>query len=303
MKGIISLLKKTYHDLTKEKPLRFYSIDGFLLDMGEGHQLSLTQKYHPMYDRFVPYLGKLVENVMVSQSSRGVILDIGANVGDTCAGMIKHTSADYICVEPTTKFFNLLKDNIKKFGPAYSNRITLVKAYISQNMDEHFNSKVINGTAIKALVEDTSNSEAPTYSITNLYKHLSVNPKDVVLIKIDTDGYDSECILSLEDTLKYSSPLIFWENQIDNESQYNKFIQMLDFLKDNCYDTFFVFDNFGNYLCLTDIDGIKDINTYLLRILKDKSTRSFYYVDVLSCKSDKKEQCVNIVKQYSQDYL
>ena len=28
---------------------RFYNIDGFMLDLGEGHMLSLTKKEHPMF--------------------------------------------------------------------------------------------------------------------------------------------------------------------------------------------------------------------------------------------------------------
>ena len=45
-----------------EKPKRYYNIDGFDMDLGEGHMLSLSQKYNPMYDRFVPYLAKIIAN-------------------------------------------------------------------------------------------------------------------------------------------------------------------------------------------------------------------------------------------------
>ena len=55
-------------------------------------------------------------------------MDIGANVGDTVAGFIKHTTAEIICVEPTKKFFTRLQKNVAGFGTDYSNRIVLVNA-------------------------------------------------------------------------------------------------------------------------------------------------------------------------------
>ncbi len=60
----MSVIKNFYHKLQRkfEKPKRYYNIDGFDMDLGEGHMLSLSQKYNPMYDRFVPYLAKLVQD-------------------------------------------------------------------------------------------------------------------------------------------------------------------------------------------------------------------------------------------------
>lgn len=114
---------KLYHKF--EKPQRYYNIDGFDMDLGEGHMLSLTQKYNLMYDRFVPYLAKLVHG------NSQWIVDIGANVGDTTAAMIKHTNAKILCVEPTEKFYKLLIKNTNNFGELYNKRIMLVNAFIA----------------------------------------------------------------------------------------------------------------------------------------------------------------------------
>lgn len=97
-----------------KKTQRYYNIDGFVMNLGEGHMLSLAQKYNPMYDRFVPYLAKLVSD------DKNWIVDIGANVGDTTAAMIKHTNSKILCVEPTEKFYKLLIKNINNFGEQYN---------------------------------------------------------------------------------------------------------------------------------------------------------------------------------------
>ena len=107
-------IKKLYRIIHPEKPQQFYQIDGFTLDMGEGHMLSITQRENPMYDRFVPYLGKLA-----GDESEKWIVDIGANVGDTTAALIKHTACKVLCIEPTEKFYRLCKANIVDFGCEY----------------------------------------------------------------------------------------------------------------------------------------------------------------------------------------
>lgn len=49
--------------------------------------LSITQRENPMYNLFVPYLGKLA-----GDESEKWIADIDSNVGETTATLIKHTA-------------------------------------------------------------------------------------------------------------------------------------------------------------------------------------------------------------------
>lgn len=275
-----------------EKPQRYYNIDGFEMDLGEGHMLSLTQKYNPMYDRFVPCLAKLI------QGNSKWIVDIGANVGDTTAAMIKHTNAKILCVEPTEKFYKLLIKNINNFGELYSKRIEVVNAFIADN-DRKYTSVTMGGTAI---MRESSESNVPSYTLPNLLKSKNIDVKDVALIKTDTDGFDSDCMMSMGDCLKDISPFLYWENQIDNDTQYEKFLSMADYLHKNDYNNFFVFDNYGNYLCKTDYMGLKDICGYIKRIQHKKSTYTFRYIDVLGCKEDKISKCDKVIKKYLENY-
>lgn len=104
--------------------------------------------------------------------------------------------------------------------------------------------------------------------------------------------------MSIGDKLKNYAPLLYWENQVDNKNQYFKFNEMYDFLYKSGYNIFFVFDNFRNYLCQVDYLGLKEINSYLLRMLNKKSARTFYYVDILAVKENKEEKAKNIIKKY-----
>ena len=302
-----SFLKKGYYFFKKRtegQPQRLYEIDGFILDMGERHMLSLIQKNCLMYDRFVPFLGELADLKLdrMKESDRGVIIDIGANVGDTVAGMVRHTGANVICVEPTKKFSILLEKNIANMGDAYAKRIRIVNAYIAQNSEENYKSEIIGGTAIKQKITADTEKEAPTLTIPELLSKIQILPETLTLVKIDTDGYDSECIMSFGEQLKSISPLLFWENQIDMDEQMYKFIDMVNYLSESGYTHFFLFDNFGNYMCRIDADSMKSINRYLGRILHKNSPRSFYYVDVLASKHEDRGICETVIKRYLKDF-
>lgn len=296
---ILHKMADYYRRQNAGKPLRIYQIDGFTLDLGENHMLSLIQKNHPMYDRFVPFLGKLADAVSIGQDD-SYIIDIGANVGDTVAGLIRHTKSNVICVEPTQKFYKLCKKNIENFGESFTKRIQLANAYISDSVDEAFVSKVINGTASKEKVEN--HAEAPTCTIPMLCDELNVCLEQLALVKVDTDGFDADCINSFGVKLRDISPVLYWENEIHTDAQLDKYKQMVNYLDDAGYKDFYVFDNFGNYLCKVDSTGMKNIDDYLGRIMHGNSTRSFYYVDVLGVKIDLVEACNKIIDAYLKEW-
>lgn len=279
----------------KTQELFEYAIDGFLLHLNAEHKLPEYQSNFAMYDRFVPYLGKLANSRQ--NMGGGVIIDIGANVGDTTAALIRHTDSDVICVEPTNKFFALLQRNVESFGEPYKSRIKLVNAYIGRNESDQYVSKITNGTAVKVKMT-SGNAEAPTYSIPTMLKNLNIKSDALALVKVDTDGFDAECIMSMGNMLKDISPFLYWENEIDVASQTVQYKEMADYLERNGYTHYFVFDNFGNYLCCTDKTGYKSVCAYLLRILKGTSARTFYYVDVLASKDDGVAYCDSVICQY-----
>lgn len=282
---------ETIKRLTVDRPKKKYTVDGFLLDMGSGHMLSVNQKVHPMYDRFVPFLAQAAEN-----ASGRFVIDIGANVGDTAAAMVRHTQKQIICIEPTQKFYGLLQRNINNFGDTYSSRCRTVNAFISADDRENFVSKITAGTAVKVNVD--GKAEVPTYTIPSLLKSLQLSLADVSLIKVDTDGFDSDCIMSMGDDLRNASPLLYWENELSDVIQHDKYMAMDSYLEKSGYTDFFVFDNFGNYLSHCTIEQLQDINNYLLRLAKGMSTRTFFYADILGCKPEQREICTNSVKSY-----
>ena len=151
MQRIWNRLRKRFR-----KPKRYYDIDGFVLDMGEHHLLSAYQEDCPMFSRFIPYLGELGQKV---RPTGGVIIDLGANVGDTAAAMIKHTNAHILCIEPTNAYYALLKKNILLLEPQGA-RIKTLQAFISDKKQGYQADVSGGGTAVQ---KESLRPEAPTF--------------------------------------------------------------------------------------------------------------------------------------------
>lgn len=56
-----------------------------------------------MFSQIIPYLAELAEGF---RGEGNTIIDLGVNVGDTVAAMVKHTNANILCIEPTTEYYD-----------------------------------------------------------------------------------------------------------------------------------------------------------------------------------------------------
>ena len=72
------------------------------------HALPEYKKFHKNYDRFLPHLVKYFN------SAKYTVVDIGANIGDSLAGMIeKNSKLNFICIEADNNFYDYLKKNLQ----------------------------------------------------------------------------------------------------------------------------------------------------------------------------------------------
>lgn len=288
------LLLKIFNENIYCNP-RDYTIQNIKVDLGENHALPLYQKRYKMYDRFIPYLAQ------ITQKKEGkCIIDIGANVGDTLVGMWKHTEDRFYCIEPVTEFFNLLTDNAKRLGNM--ERVCLEQAFITDNMEENYQAIVSDkGTASKIRTDENIKS-IPSKTVDYLIAEKGIRYDEVDLLKIDTDGFDADCIISAKELLEESEALIFWENYNETCEQYQKYLEAYQLLDKKGYFTFFVFDNYGNYLCRGGLDTIHSILDYMQRVNTDCIGNTFHYFDVLACKEKDVKLCERLIMQFLDNY-
>lgn len=246
-----------------------------------------------MYNRFQSYLAEIVED--------GYIVDVGANVGDTAAWMIPYTKGNMLCIEPVQEYYKLLEFNISRFPSEYRNRIITRNILISDDVEREYVLSVDNGTATMKEVRYVS-EKVNAKKLCDVLDDERINLQAIQLIKTDTDGNDFRCIMSMEEKLKYISPIIYFENGIENKETFIGFSRFEDYLKNSGYVNFWFFDNFGNYICYGDIETYHDINQYSMRMKKYDTGRTFFYTDIMACKDDKKDVCKKMIEKYLRNY-
>ncbi|MHA6279847.1 FkbM family methyltransferase [Salinimicrobium sp. CAU 1759] len=264
-----------------------YRIGNHELLLPPDHLLPIFQKKHRLYDRFLPHLvGFLNEG--------GVVVDVGANVGDTTIAMLQNCNNKIVAIEPSEKFFGYLRRNIETLPPFKKDRIESHKIFIGTGniKGEFFHT---NGTAG---IKGDNESKSPQF--TTLDKLLKFS--SVELLKVDTDGYDYDVLLSAKEILKKSEPILFWENQIDSELQRNGYNHLYEVLRSGGYKHVFIFDNFGNLLLEnSNFANVKDLNSYVSVMDRNNSTRTFYYTDILAATDKNFNKVKAAVSKYKFD--
>lgn len=290
-----NLIRSIFDENVFEDPEN-YIIEGHMIDLGKGHALPGYQKKFRMYDRFIPYLGQMVE-----AKNGKLVIDIGANVGDTLAAMLNYTRDTFLCIEPVKDFYDLLIKNIQRMGA--TDRVYAEQAFITDKMEETYSAKVAKqGTAHKERISDGESSIVPSKTVDCIIREKESEYKTVDLLKIDTDGFDADCIISAGELLKMGSPLIFWENYIETFEQYIKYLDAYSFLNACGYVSFYLFDNYGNYLCKGNIDTLHSIADYMQRVCTGCVGNTFSYFDVLACKLEDVSLCEKGIAQYLAKY-
>lgn len=268
--------------------------------MDENHPLPDMQRSLMMYDRFVPFLAAVTKE---KSNGDGIIIDIGANVGDTLMAMWDYTDDKFLCIEPTEMFWELLLKNTGNL--TRGNRILYEKAIITDDASTGggYETDVYTaGTAVKRKVKNGI-SDVLCRSLDDLLMEKGIPFENVDLIKIDTDGYDADCIFSGKNVIQEGNALVYWENAIFIYEQYDKYQRVYDLMEKAGYETFFIFDNCGNFMCEADIHVLRSLAGYLQRNNMDWSRITFHYIDVLGCKRMDIDKCRKAVESYLERYL
>jgi FkbM family methyltransferase len=266
-----------------------YPFAGFSILLTDDSMLGVYQQRHPKYDRFLPHLAKFI-------SQQETIVDVGANVGDTLAGMVQYNGQSaYVCVEPQESFYALLVHNIERIvGTRPGLRVVPVKSLAGQGvsgvtLEGQF------GTSHAVSASSGGLQSEPLDSILARYPDLP----PVRLLKSDVDGFDYDVISSATQTLAKDAPLVFFECQYENQSQKSGFEAAFLMLKAQGYSDWTLFDNFGEIMLRTgDMNAVSQLIEYVWRQNMHGATRTIYYYDVLCAKAQDAEFVDRVLATY-----
>ena len=271
------------------KPKIEYAYKGFSILLPADHMLPTYQQLHLKYDRFLPHLSKYIPH-------NATIIDVGANCGDTLAGMVEQNPhAKFICIEPDDAFHNELTSNI--------NRITKFLPKLDVTVQKYLVGKSISNASLAGV---EGSKHAIPGSGTQTSKPLdeilkSINCSPVKLLKIDVDGFDYDVIDSAHDLLVLQHPLLFFECQYEFDYQKAGYEKTITWLRSIDYTDWTIFDNFGEIVLRTnDIQQLFQLMEYIWKQNKKVTTRTIYYYDVLAATTRDKELIDNVLSTYAQ---
>lgn len=270
----------------------FFNIGSRVIELPADHKLPIYQNLHRLYDRFLPVMG-----MYLPSRSDHVIVDVGANVGDTAASMLDSCVHNFLCVEGHAPFFDMLCSNVKKQLMA-PDRFILVNEVVGTG-DFVGNLKANESTA-HIEVEPCGQ---PVRSLDSIVAEHQLLDK-VALLKIDTDGFDGDVLLSSTQIINRSEPLIYWENQFCGDKQLNLLERAYEHLSKNGYNHLWIFDNFGNLLLEEcTFAALHSLNRYVAAQDGHDCTRTIYYTDVLASKDNYQKAAAEAISRYKCDVI
>lgn len=151
-----------------------------------------------------------------------IFYDIGAHVGIWSLMAIKHGFNTIYAYEPNQKTYECLDRNLRGRGgncKAYLHNygVSQIKNICMRVVEE----KDDNSGAVK-LVEDKDNSNAATAPIDNGSLFETIHAQNIrphqVLVKIDTEGMEAQCVLGMEKMLYAYRPVVIVEQRTNHDA-------------------------------------------------------------------------------------
>lgn len=256
-----------------------YEIEGFKIRLPHSHKLPEYQNSFKNYDR---KLKSIIGSINKFQSiNNGIIIDIGANVGDTAALIRSCTTSKIFCIEGDRYFLEYLHKNTSNLSD-----IVIIESFI-RGINNTVYGEIINnnGTSrIKSISKNIDNGLIiQTKRLQDVLKENNIELFQLKLIKIDTDGFDFGIILDSKELITSNKPNLYFEYDIGfNDNDMSDSLEIISILEKNGY-YIIVYDNFGNLLQFVVSDYMTNfmrLNHYL------KSCRRYgggiYYFDLFA---------------------
>jgi FkbM family methyltransferase len=239
------------------------------------HNLPLYQKNYKNYDKKLISISKIIYEKL-----GGVLIDIGANIGDTAAGIRANCDVPIFCIEGDEGYFKYLELNVKNLP-----NITLVKEFVGAENKKLTGNYVKNEGTGKFIENNKENNAIDFKTLENIFRDLKIREPKVTLLKIDTDGLDFTIILGNIDFIKLTGTSIFFEYEINTDLDNSTSVKLVEILSLQGYN-FIAYDNFGNFLCSVTSDfttRFRELNAYIQSCKKNGG--GMYYMDIFCTKS------------------
>ena len=241
----------------RHDPVCSMSVHGRTLMMPLSHPLPDYLKRYPFYDRLPKRLCAFIRETHGAL----VCIDVGANIGDTVAAFYQSGDDLYLAIEPNPKFNTLLRanwcsaPNVSVFSDLCSAKSGAASYAIREKQ----------GSA--AFVPDSQGMALNSRTLDEIVDEFS-SFRRVNVLKVDTDGYDLDVLAGAKKVIASAHPAILFECDACGDARYmERCLQTLEGFKDDGYNGFLVYDNYGYLMgrhALDDLRAFRDLLLYHL---------------------------------------
>ena len=285
-----AFLRRALDCFAKDQRLQIGSIQILL---PRDHKLPKLKARYPKYDQFLPFLADEFPD-------GGIVIDIGANCGDTFASIaIVNPSLKQVVVEPDSEFLEYLHINIDIIKNRYPDLQVSVISKAILRSNKPF--RLVGSSGTKSMDFDLSSEIIPSQTLDDVLSQVEF--AKVCLVKVDVDGFDFEVLLSgLRSLANLKEALIYFEMDVSNLDQLEGYLELHNALLEIGYSQWYLFDNFGNFF--QKIDSYNQISSVMKYSIgqKNSSQPSIYYFDVLVCRPYQVETVQRIVENFENFY-
>ncbi|GHT11820.1 hypothetical protein FACS189426_14270 [Bacteroidia bacterium] len=222
------------------------------------------------YDRALPRICESIQKI----DKKLLIIDIGANIGDTASLISEKVSgASILCIEGDKIFLPFLNDNTALIK---NNTIFIEQKYCVDVLENNkFATETKNGTAHLSVSNNNEIENVDT--LDNMVNNNHIFHKTNIL-KIDTDGFEITVLNGAKDFLKEIHPVIFFEFTPEAYVSNNqKPMDLINLLASYGYEKALFYDNFGNPVGIYNFSDTENIK----RLINQIDNKKIYYYDIL----------------------
>lgn len=246
------------------------TVGNFNIEVPDKHPLIDWQLSQPYRDQHIG----IAAGLFARKYPSAMLIDIGANVGDSAAWMASRCPNDLVLIEPSPFYIKYLKKNAALFP----NKTVVQQVLIGSAPMTHGDLVHHAGTAYY----ESGKLNGPKRFVT---KQLSDFQGDICLVKCDTDGYDFTIVNENISWLAAHKPGAIIEIQIRTKTNLDQANEVFANLMSIGYVGFIFFDDPGFMVLGTDsLEQINELNRYQFKLFeREEHRKSIWNFDVLCC--------------------
>jgi FkbM family methyltransferase len=218
-----------------------FRVYGREISLPFSHPLPILLKIHPFYSTNLTRLAVFLR----AQLGRLIMVDVGANIGDSYCSVDPHPGDSYLLVEGEPHFYNYLLSNTRS-DPSVECAFALLS-----DEESGEESRFLVGAGNATLQPGKGGPGVSPARYTTLDRLIESRPvfRKTNLVKVDVEGYDRRVLKGGREFLAESKPVIFFEHHPQKIAGLGEdVLQIFQELAGLGYGEYIVYDNLGYLL-------------------------------------------------------